>query len=162
MRITDSLPNLPPAVARYTFHVLVSALPLPVTGSPEDRAAREEAAIAAVAALYPADAFEGRLAARIVATDAHAMDCLRLAVEPGIDPQDVRRRYAQASSMMRQSQSALYALQRRQAAREKAEAALYPPPWNVPATGSTTFPCPPPMKRRRPSQPNRTPPPNLP
>ena len=126
MQITETLPNLPPAVARHTFHTLVSALPPPVPDTPEDRTARDEDALAAVAALHPADAFEARLAARIVAADSHAMDCLRLAIQPGMDPLDVRRCRSQANSMMRQSQSALHALQRRQAAREKAEAALNP------------------------------------
>jgi len=126
MHITKALSHLPPAVARHTFHTLISALPPPVPDTPEHRAARDEDAIAAVAALYPADAFEARLAARIVAADSHAMDCLRLAIQPGTDPLDVRRCRAQANSMMRQSQSALHALQRRQAAREKAEAALHP------------------------------------
>ena len=121
-----TLPNLPPATTRHAFHTLLSALPPPVPDTAEERATRDEDAIAAVAALYPADAFEARLAARIVAADSHAMDCLRSAIQPGLDPLDVRRCRAQANSMMRQSQSALHALQRRQAAREKAEAALNP------------------------------------
>jgi len=126
MQITQTLPHLPPAVVFHTFQALTAALPPPVPDNPAERVSRDESAIAAVAALYPADAFEARLAARIVAADAHAMDCLRLAIQPGQDPVDVRRNRAQANSMMRQSQSALHALQRRQAAREKAEAALHP------------------------------------
>src|SRR5271157_2277491 len=126
MHITETLPHLPPAVARQTFHALISALPPPITDSPEDRAARDGEAIAAVAALHPADAFEARLAARIVAADAHAMECLRLAAQPGQDPLEARRCRAQANSMMRQSQSALHSLRTGQAKREKAEAAMHP------------------------------------
>jgi hypothetical protein len=64
MHTTETLPNLPPAIARQIFHTLTATLPPPVTDTPEDRAARDEAAIAAVAALHPADAFEALLAAQ--------------------------------------------------------------------------------------------------
>ena len=77
------------------------------------------AAIAAVAALHPADAFEARLAARIVAMDAHAADGLRLAGLAAADPMEQRRCRAQAASMARQSDAALRALLRIQATREK-------------------------------------------
>ena len=168
MHITETLPNLPPATARYTFHTLISALPPPVPDTAEERATRDEDAIAAVAALYPADAFEARLAARIVATDSHAMDCLRSAIQPGLDPLDVRRCRAQANSMMRQSQSALHALQRRQAAREKAEAATNPAAmeragyWfrdvSVPAPDESRAPHPAPSAQPAPPEPIVQPP----
>jgi hypothetical protein len=63
MSITSSLPDLPPSVARYTLYTLTEALPPPVSDLPAERAARDEAAIAAIAELRPADAFEARLAA---------------------------------------------------------------------------------------------------
>jgi hypothetical protein len=102
------------------------ASPPPVTDNPEARAARDETATAAVAALHPADAFEALLAAQIIGADAHAKDCLRLAVQPGQQPEAARSFRAQASAMMRHMQSGLRALQRTQATREKAEAAMHP------------------------------------
>jgi hypothetical protein len=126
MRVTEALPDLPPAVARQTLQSLIGALPSPATAAPEDRAARDEAAIAAVAALHPADAYEAILATQIVAANAHALDCLRRAVQPGLDEAAVHRCRAQAGSMMRHMQSGLRMLRRDQAAREKAEAAMQP------------------------------------
>lgn len=120
------LPNLPPSIAREVFANLCATLPPPVTDTPEARAARDETAMAAVAALHPADAFEALLAAQIVEADAHAKDCLRLAVQPGQDPEAARRCRAQASAMMRHMQSGLRALQRTQSMRETAEAAMHP------------------------------------
>jgi hypothetical protein len=126
MRVTAFLPNLPAAVARNVFATLTATLPPPVTDTPENRAARDEAAIAAVAALYPADALEALLAAQIVAANAHALDCLRLAAQPGMDAGSARRWRARAAGMMRQMESGLHILRRGQAAREKAEAAMHP------------------------------------
>ena len=60
----DALPDLAPAVARHTLFILTEALPPPLGDLAEERAARDEAAIAAVAALHPADAYEARPAAR--------------------------------------------------------------------------------------------------
>jgi hypothetical protein len=64
MHITESLPSLPSAVARDILRTLTASLPTPVTDTPEDHAARDEAAIAAAIALHPADAFEAMLAAQ--------------------------------------------------------------------------------------------------
>ena len=75
MSVTQSLPNLPPAVARYTLFELTEGLPPPVTDMPEERAARDEPAIAAVADLRPENAFEARLAVWAVVADARAMQC---------------------------------------------------------------------------------------
>ena len=110
MSITESLPNLPPSVARHTLYVLTEALPPPITDIREERAARDEAAIAAVAELHPGNAIEARLAARVVAADAHAMDCLRLAGQSERLPEDGRRCRSQAATMMRAAQSGLHAL----------------------------------------------------
>lgn len=126
MNIADALPNLSPAIARITLIDLLSALPAPADDTPDDRAARDEAAIAAVAALHPEDAFEARLAARAVLTDAHATDCLRHAAIPGLDPGEARRSRSQASSMMRASESAQKALRAAQLARDKALKELQP------------------------------------
>ena len=82
----------------------------------------------AVVALHPADAFEVRLAIRIVATDAHAADSLRLAAIAlaNDDAAERSRCLAQAASMSRQSDSAYRALQRRQATRDKQLAESHP------------------------------------
>jgi hypothetical protein len=126
MHTIPTLSNLPPAIAREVFANLRSALPLPVPDTAEARAAREEAAVAAVAALDPADAFEAQLAAQIVGADAQAKECFRLAVVPGTTPEAAHCHRAQAAVMMRHMQSGLRMLERRQAAREKALAALQP------------------------------------
>jgi hypothetical protein len=126
MHTPPTLPNLPPSIAREVFSTLCTSLPPPATDTAEARDARHETAMAAVAALHPADAIEALLGVQIVAANAHAMDSLRLAVQPGVDPDAARRCRAQASSMMRQMQSGMRALERRQAAHEKAEAALQP------------------------------------
>jgi hypothetical protein len=136
MSVVQSLPNLPPAIARHTLYVLTEALPPPISNLPEERAARDEAAIAAVADLRPATAFEARLAARTVAADAYAMDCLRLAGLPGKPPEDARRCKSQAATMMREAGSALRSLQSLQAARAKTEAEAAPAPSEAPATAA--------------------------
>ncbi len=138
MSITQSLPNLPPAIARHTLYQLTEALPPPISDIPEERAARDEAAIAAVAVLQPADAFEARLAVRVVAADAHAIDSLCSAGLPGRQLDDVRRCRAQAAAMMRASQGALHALRAMQAARAKAQpqpqpTVAAPPPSDIAA-----------------------------
>jgi hypothetical protein len=120
----QTMPNLPTSIAHQVFATLCGLIPPPVTDSPADRAERDEVAMAAVAALRPTDAFEALLAAQVVGANAHAMDCLRLAVQPREQPEDVRRCRAQAALMMRQMHSGLRALQRMQAAREKAEAPM--------------------------------------
>jgi len=127
----DALPKLPPAIARHTLFLLMESLPPPLTDTPEERAARDEGAIASLAVLKPADAFEARLAARVVAADARATECLRLASLPKLHPDRVDQCVRQANAMMRASEAALRSLRAMQAAREKAEAAVQPAP--VPA-----------------------------
>ena len=51
--------------------------------TPEDLARRDNAAIAQVSCLLPANAAEAVLGAEFVAAHAQAMDCLRLARNPG-------------------------------------------------------------------------------
>jgi hypothetical protein len=80
----------------------------------------------AVAALNPADAFEARLAARIVAMDAHAADALRSASLAVNDPAEMHRCRAQAASMSRQSNAALRALLRMQETHGKQMAETHP------------------------------------
>jgi hypothetical protein len=127
----DALPKLPPAIARHTVFLLMESLPPPLTDAPEERAARDEAAIASLAVLNPVDAFEARLAARAVAADARATECLRLASVPKLHPDRVDQCLRQANAMMRASEAALRSLRAMQAAREKAAVAAQPAP--VPA-----------------------------
>ena len=121
-----TLPNLPPSIVRELFASLRESLPDPAIASPEARAAREDLAMAEIAALHPADAIEGELAVQVVAAGAWAKDCLRLPREYRNDLAETVRCRAQAMTMMRQMQTALGKLERRQATREKAEAEMHP------------------------------------
>ena len=89
--------------------------------TPQDWARRDRAAIAAVAALLPENAAEGRLAARFVVADAWALDCLRLARERRHEPDIAHKCKAQAMSLMRESNRAISLLLRLQAARRRIE-----------------------------------------
>jgi hypothetical protein len=121
-RYPDSLaPN-----AREVFADLCSSLPKTAADPQEAIAARARKAMDAVFALRPEDAFEARLAVRIVAMDAHAIDALRAAANAVADPAEMGRCRAQAASMARQSDSALRALRRIQAERDKAFNAGHP------------------------------------
>jgi hypothetical protein len=102
-------------------HSLRALLPPPVTGTPEDEARRDNAAIAQVACLLPASPAEATLGAQFVAAHAHAADCLRFARKFENDGAFFLKFTAQAASMMRQSQGAMRTLLRLQAARQKIE-----------------------------------------
>jgi hypothetical protein len=104
------------------IHTLCGTLPPPVTNSPEDRIRRDNAAIAQIACLLPANADEANIAAQYVAANAQATDCLRLAQEHRSDEQLFLRCTAQSASMMRQARGARSLLMRVQAQREKREA----------------------------------------
>ena len=149
MQTTPPPPNLSGSNYRETFAYLCSQLPPPPDDTPPEASAkRERRAMDAVVALRPMDAFEARLAARIVAMDAHAADSLRLAGLVPNDPMELRRCRAQAASMARQSDAALRTLS---ACRPRARSSWrrhIPRRWNAPATGSATS---------RPPRPNRSP-----
>lgn len=100
------------------IHELSLALPPPVTDTAEDRIRRDNAMIACVASLRPANADEVAFAAQCVAANAQALDCLRLARQYPDDTSHVLKCTAQAASMMRQARAARTHLQRLQAARE--------------------------------------------
>ena len=121
-----STPNLTLRLPRDMYyqmlHELLGALPPPVTDSPEDRIRRDNAAIAQVASMLPANAEEANIAAQFVGANAQALDCLRLA---HLHEQDLPRSLqctAQAGNMMRQARGARSLLMRVQAARQKREA----------------------------------------
>ncbi|MEJ0017732.1 MAG: hypothetical protein WDN25_14440 [Acetobacteraceae bacterium] len=111
--------------ARATFAYLRSMLPEQVDTDPDACAERDRRAMDAVAALRPDDEFEARLAARIVAMDAHAADSLRLA-GLAADPAAQYRCRAQAAAMARQSDAGLRGLLRLHTLRDRALAAAYP------------------------------------
>jgi hypothetical protein len=104
------------------IHTLRTSLPPPVTDAPEDLAHRDNAAMAQVAALLPANAAEAELAAQYVAACAQAMECLREARDPAMPLGFIVQCRAQSASMMRQSHGALRMLLRLQAVRQQREA----------------------------------------
>jgi hypothetical protein len=126
MQSTSPPPRPPGSNYREIYALVCSMLPPSPDDTPDIRAARERGAMDAVAALNPYDAFEARLAARIVGMDAHAADSLRSAGLAAADPAEMHRCRAQAASMARQSDAALRSLLRMQATREKQLAALHP------------------------------------
>src|SRR5262245_15760743 len=116
----------PSPLSRFIFAELCGSLPKPVDDAPETRAMRDEYAMQSATALDPMNAIEARLAVRIVAADAHAVDSLRQAALLEADPDAQRRCLAQAASMSRQSNAALRELLRIQATRERQEAEMHP------------------------------------
>ena len=124
---THPEPHLPDLVAQLprdafyqTVHTLRATMP-PIRDTPEDRVRRDNAAIARVAALLPANADEADLAARYVAAGVHAMQCMWLAVKYRGSAELVAKCSAQASSMMRQERATRALLMRVQAERQKRE-----------------------------------------
>ncbi len=94
------------AVAKHEYYVeLGNALPPPVLDQPEYRERRLQTAIETFEALGPGDAYEARLAVRIVLCGAHAVDSLR---EAGVHREDFRkmtRCRAQAAGLMREERA---------------------------------------------------------
>jgi hypothetical protein len=121
-----TLPNLPASAAREVFAALCATMPRPVPDTPEARAARDDVAMGAVAALHPTDLLEAKLAVAIVAAEAYAEDCLRLADDFRADIAASLRCRAQATAMLRQMRHLLRDYQRMQEARDKAIAAMHP------------------------------------
>jgi hypothetical protein len=112
-----TLPHLPPSVAHEVFADLCATLPPPAHDTAEARENRDILAMAAVADLHPADAFEALLAAEAVTANAFAKDSLRLATEHRDDFTKTVRCRAQACAMMRQERQALRTLEDMQKAR---------------------------------------------
>ena len=102
-----------------TFSATLPALP---QETPEIRYQHMQAAIATVASLCPVGLAEARLAARFVAADEHASECLRQVNKLLDDPLVQQKCRAQFVSMARQSESALRTLMRLQAIRLKRDA----------------------------------------
>ena len=108
---------LPPAAFFEIMVILRTVLPAPFLDEPEEWARRDQAAMAAVDALQPATAAEGRLAAQFVSMDAHGMDCLLLATERRREREASGKCRAQAVAIVRESKSSLRMLQVLQAKR---------------------------------------------
>jgi hypothetical protein len=166
-------PPTNPTGANYReyFAELCRELPPVPDEDLEARAARQNSAMDAVVALHPENAFETRLAVRIVSTDAHAADALRAAALAAGDFEKVRQCRAQAASMARQSDAALRALLRIQTTREKQEAAIHPAAmaragyWfkevSVPGPDPDPGPAPDPDPAPSPTQPKSEPEPEI-
>ena len=121
-----AIPNVPDRLAREIYAELCGDLPPPSPDTPEARTARDERAMAAVAALIPENAFEAELATQIVAQVFHAKHALRDASRPNLTVDALNNHRNQASRMDRDSQSGVRNLLRVQAERRKAEDAARP------------------------------------
>jgi hypothetical protein len=121
-----SIPNVPDRLAREIYADLCRDLPPPSPDTPEARTARDERAMAAVAALIPENAYEAELAALIVAKVFHSKHALHDASQPDLTVDARNNLRNQASRMDRDSQSGLRNLLRLQAVRHKAEDAARP------------------------------------
>src|SRR3954464_10442822 len=118
-------PDLTLLLPRDAYYQLIHRLRTtiaPVSDAPEDIARRDNAAIAQVACLLPANADEANLAATYVGAQAQALQCFKLArTYPG-DPNFVLKCDARAAGMMREARATRSLLQRVQAERRKREA----------------------------------------
>ena len=108
---------LPREAFREVMRVLRGSLPLPDADGDEDWGRRDRGAMVAVAALRPANAAEGQLAAQFVLAEAWAADCLRLAGERRREMSIALKCKAQALSFMREAKSAWRLLLKAQAER---------------------------------------------
>jgi hypothetical protein len=112
--------QLPRDVYHQVIHTLRAALP-PITDAPADLVHRDNAAIAMVASLLPANADETNLAAQYAAASAHAIECLRQAQEHRGNLTNFLKCEARADSMQRQARGFRTLLLRVQAERRKRE-----------------------------------------
>ena len=114
--------QLPRDMYYHLIHTLCAALPPPVPDTPENRVCRDNAIMAQIASLLPANADEANLAAQYVAANAQAMECIRRAQVHEADASLAMKWVALSTGMMRQAHSARRLLERVQAARQKREA----------------------------------------
>ena len=113
--------QLPRSVYWQIVRELQTSLPPPVDDTPEALAHRNNAAIAQIAAMLPVNADEAELAAACVSARAHVRDCQRQAQSLRGDPPWFLKCHAQATSMLRQAQTARRQLQLLQEERRKRE-----------------------------------------
>ncbi len=119
--LTTLADRLPADAYYHLVYTLRRILPTPPTTNPEHLARRDNALIARLAALAPANPIEADIAADYIAASEHARDGLRLAVAPETSPQWAMKCRAQANAMMRQAHGALSKISRLQAERRKLE-----------------------------------------
>jgi hypothetical protein len=113
--------ELPTREYYQLIHTLTAHLPPPLADTPEALLARDQAAIAQVAALMPVNASEAGFAAQCIAIRAQAEDVLRLIRAHEGDIQTVIRLNAQYVATVRASLGAHGHLLRAQAVRYKRE-----------------------------------------
>jgi hypothetical protein len=113
----DLIHQLPRDAYYQLMHTLRATMPA-ASDAPEDIVRRDNALIAQVASLLPANPDEADLAAKYVAAGAHATECIRLARKYFGSPELVVKCTAQASSMFRQSKALRLLLMRVQAERQ--------------------------------------------
>jgi hypothetical protein len=106
-----------PRDAYYQVMLTLRATMPAASDAPEDIVRRDNAVIAQVASLLPANPDEADLAAKYVAAGAHATECIRLARKYFGSPELVVKCTAQASSMFRQAKALRLLLMRVQAER---------------------------------------------
>jgi hypothetical protein len=126
--MSETDPNLTPLADRlpadayyYLVYSLRDVLPTSANSSPEHLARRDNAIIARIAALRPANPIEAEIAADYIITTEHSRECLRIAVAPETSPQWAMRCRAQSNAMRRQAYGALSRLERMQKERRKLE-----------------------------------------
>ena len=103
--ITKRLPHLPEATLDDAITTFSETLPIPIPDTPENRAARDAAAIDAFVALNPANAADAKVAQLIVVAELTAAWCEQRVMLPDITP-DLARRFAkQANSMLKFARS---------------------------------------------------------
>jgi hypothetical protein len=114
--------QLPRDMYHQLIHAVCAALPAPIIDTPENRVRRDNAAIAQIASMLPANAEEANLAAQQVLAQAEALDLLRLV--RGQDPDDKRipQWTTRSLGMMRQATTIRRLLLRLQSDRQKREA----------------------------------------
>jgi hypothetical protein len=103
-------PDLDPAIANAAYMEFRACAGWLFDETSEEMRARRRYALEAIEELRPATALEARVAGQAIASDAHAVDCLRLAVEHRDDLAKVMRCLAQANAMTRQMDRALRTL----------------------------------------------------
>src|SRR5580658_9498402 len=138
-------PDLDPAIANAAYIEFRASAGWLFDEASEEMFARGRYALAAIEDLRPATALEARVAAQAIASDAHAVDCLRLAAEYRDDLVKVTRCRSQANAMTRQMDRALRTLttlRKERGAREAVRAAFEMPRERVPVPASAADPTP--------------------
>lgn len=106
----------------YVDDVLQFMMPRPVVDTPEARALRVRAAVAAVASLAPTTLVEAELAVHHVLSLAHGGEFLHLAAQHAADPKRANRLHAQAAKMGSEGRRLHALLLHTQALRRKRDA----------------------------------------